>query len=69
MLNFELLTSLFFNFPRSNRGYQSLACLFLFPALALVLPPLTISHLPLSTLLARQRHPPLLENQNLLQLD
>jgi hypothetical protein len=59
MLNVELLTSLIFNFnfpfpprrPRylfpmaaqNHRGHQSLACRLLFPALALVLPPLTTS--------------------------
>ena len=54
---------------QTSRGHQSLACLCLFPALALVFPLLVISHLPPSALLAPQLHPPLPEYQNLPRLD
>ncbi len=50
MLNFDFL---------STSSTQSLVCLFLFSALALVLPPLMTNHLPLLALLAWQLHPPL----------
>jgi hypothetical protein len=48
-----------------SRGPQSLACLFLSPALVRVLPPLATSHLPPSALLpAQELRPLLLEHQN-----